>query len=185
MIKYTIKRVHPLHRTLSAMFEKEGEEVNYHGTLVLPMDFTEEDIMHALDVLADEATRYWTSLANVGEVTVSNMEGNLPEVVYVPHPQKTDEFLRDYDPAYQKVEPLVTKTETTKTHGWQIIDKTDAEIGQEVRHKRDAYLRQTDIYAWADREMPEEIRVYRQALRDIPSQEGFPRNVTWPVQPVE
>jgi hypothetical protein len=33
---------------------------------------------------------------------------------------------------------------------------------------------QCDAVAWA---------AYRQALRDIPQQEGFPANVVWPVEP--
>lgn len=29
----------------------------------------------------------------------------------------------------------------------------------------------------------EELKVYRQALRDVPKQEGFPRDVRWPDVP--
>lgn len=32
-------------------------------------------------------------------------------------------------------------------------------------------------------EVLEQIKVYRQALRDIPEQSGFPKNVKWPVEP--
>lgn len=33
-------------------------------------------------------------------------------------------------------------------------------------------------------EVPEEWKIYRQALRDIPEQAGFPLNVTWPNKPI-
>ena len=31
--------------------------------------------------------------------------------------------------------------------------------------------------------MSDEWRTYRQALRDVPTQEGFPNTVTWPTKP--
>ena len=37
----------------------------------------------------------------------------------------------------------------------------------------------------SDRTPSEEIIAYRQALRDIPSQEGFPNNITWPMKPID
>jgi hypothetical protein len=37
--------------------------------------------------------------------------------------------------------------------------------------------------ALADR-ITDEWRTYRQALRDLPAQDGFPTNVTWPEKPV-
>lgn len=184
MINYKIKRVHPLERVVSAVFSKEGK-LDYHGSLSLPDEFTEEDILSAIDVLGDEATRYWRALDQTSDIVLSSTEGSIPDVVFEPYPEPTDEFLRDYDPAYQKVKPLITKTDTTKTYGWQIIDLTDAELAQNVRHKRDAYLRQTDVYGFADREMPTEMTTYRQSLRDLTNQEGFPRDITWPIQPSE
>ena len=51
-----------------------------------------------------------------------------------------------------------------------------------VRAKRDALLAASDSMALADR-ITDEWRVYRQALRDIPAQSGFPTNVTWPTEP--
>jgi len=51
-----------------------------------------------------------------------------------------------------------------------------------VRAQRDTLLAASDHMALADR-ITDEWRTYRQALRDIPSQSGFPTNVTWPVKP--
>ena len=50
------------------------------------------------------------------------------------------------------------------------------------RLERDALLSASDVYATADR-ITDEWRVYRQALRDVPAQSGFPTNVTWPSEP--
>ena len=43
------------------------------------------------------------------------------------------------------------------------------------------YLMMTD-YPISD-EKKQEIKVYRQALRDIPQQDGFPDNIVWPDKP--
>ena len=52
----------------------------------------------------------------------------------------------------------------------------------QVRAQRDALLASSDNMALADR-ITDEWRTYRQALRDVPAQSGFPTNVTWPVEP--
>lgn len=51
-----------------------------------------------------------------------------------------------------------------------------------VRKQRDSLLQQSDVYALADR-ITDAWTAYRQALRDIPSQAGFPASVTWPTKP--
>jgi len=52
----------------------------------------------------------------------------------------------------------------------------------QVRAQRDTLLAESDNMALADR-ITDEWRTYRQALRDVPAQSGFPTNVTWPVEP--
>lgn len=49
-----------------------------------------------------------------------------------------------------------------------------------VRKRRDDLIAQTDYYALSDRDMPENIKEYRQKLRDIPEQPGFPYEVEFP-----
>ena len=52
----------------------------------------------------------------------------------------------------------------------------------QVRAQRDELLAASDSMALADR-ITDEWRTYRQALRDVPAQAGFPTNVTWPTEP--
>ena len=52
----------------------------------------------------------------------------------------------------------------------------------EVRAERDALLAASDSMALADR-ITADWTTYRQALRDVPAQAGFPTSVTWPVEP--
>ena len=51
-----------------------------------------------------------------------------------------------------------------------------------VRAERDELLAASDSMALADR-ITADWTTYRQALRDVPAQAGFPTSVTWPVEP--
>lgn len=53
----------------------------------------------------------------------------------------------------------------------------------EARSERDSLLLVTDWWATSDRTMTAEQTAYRQALRDIPDQAGFPTDITWPTKP--
>ena len=53
----------------------------------------------------------------------------------------------------------------------------------EARAERNALLAATDWMALSDVQMTTEMQEYRQALRDLPAQAGFPDNVTWPLKP--
>ena len=55
----------------------------------------------------------------------------------------------------------------------------------DVRSFRDGLLTETDVWALSDRTMSAEQTAYRQALRDITSQAGFPTDITWPTKPEE
>jgi len=54
---------------------------------------------------------------------------------------------------------------------------------EEVRGERDIKLAATDWRASSDLTLSTEWANYRQALRDIPSQEAFPNTITWPDEP--
>ena len=53
----------------------------------------------------------------------------------------------------------------------------------EVRSERDGLIASTDVWALSDRTMTSEQTAYRQALRDITGQAGFPTDITWPTKP--
>jgi len=54
---------------------------------------------------------------------------------------------------------------------------------EQYRYVRDDLLAETDWWAASDRTMTDAETTYRQALRDIPAQEGFPTTITWPTKP--
>jgi len=53
----------------------------------------------------------------------------------------------------------------------------------EARMKRDALIAETDWWASSDLTMTVAQSAYRQALRDITDQAGFPYSITWPEKP--
>lgn len=54
----------------------------------------------------------------------------------------------------------------------------------EIRTERDIKLTQSDWTQVADAPVDQAAwATYRQALRDIPSQAGFPNEVVWPIEP--
>ena len=57
----------------------------------------------------------------------------------------------------------------------------------EIIHRRNLLLSESDYLMKVDYpisdEKKQEIKVYRQALRDIPQQDGFPDNIVWPDKP--
>ena len=59
----------------------------------------------------------------------------------------------------------------------------DARKAEEVRQERNSLIQQSDWMANSDVTMSDEWRTYRQALRDITAQAGFPNEVTWPTKP--
>jgi hypothetical protein len=59
----------------------------------------------------------------------------------------------------------------------------DAEAAKAVRSQRDSLLAATDWMALSDVTLSAEMATYRQALRDITAQEGFPHSVNWPAKP--
>jgi hypothetical protein len=58
-----------------------------------------------------------------------------------------------------------------------------APTAESIRSQRNTLLAETDWMALSDNTLTPEWAAYRQALRDITEQAGFPENVTWPTQP--
>ena len=93
----------------------------------------------------------------------------------------------------QTAPPTITDSQLAKWDGsgWSVenipVVEPDPEPkplseAETVRAKRDALLAASDHMALADR-ITDEWRTYRQSLRDVPAQDGFPNSVTWPTEP--
>ena len=74
-------------------------------------------------------------------------------------------------------------TTTKAEHEAAYQAKLDADAAAAVRFKRDGLLVETDWIGLSDVTMSSDWATYRQALRDVPSQSGFPHDITWPEKP--
>jgi hypothetical protein len=71
-----------------------------------------------------------------------------------------------------------------------VQDQIDAKVAADnaaleatERATRDDLLKATDHYGLSDVPMTDAMTAYRQALRDVPQQAGFPQTITWPTKP--
>ena len=103
-------------------------------------------------------------------------------------------------PTYAERTQTITQNETATqvngawVYGWTVADKTAEEVaaydtakGRSVRSQRDEKLAESDWMVIKAAEtgvaLATEWATYRQALRDVTAQTGFPNEVTWPTKP--
>lgn len=147
------------------------------------------------------------ALIKKGEVsqyryTIGNLRRDNPNTSFPKHP--TDEMLASWD-----MYPVTKTDQPTSDHTknivegtpvlvdgvwkqvWNVVDATSDEIAKHVeqassniRADRDDLLSQSDWRVIKAQETGVDMSAawvkYRQALRDVPSQSGFPTNITWP-----
>ena len=78
---------------------------------------------------------------------------------------------------------------TLEFYGYTVGDEllTDEDRAKSIREKRDQLLAETDYLLMPDYPISSEalvaLKTYRQALRDVPEQSGFPKTIEWPSKP--
>lgn len=98
---------------------------------------------------------------------------------------------KQHDKATQKLVSCDPYIEDNQVFTVEVADKTEEELAADVaieaasvRAKRDQLLKESDWTQVADVPFTTEVKAswadYRQALRDITTQEGFPAEVIWP-----
>ena len=106
----------------------------------------------------------------------------------------TDELLRSFDiyrytVQHEPHDPLVEKSVESKFEqvdgAWVLFHKPERlpidDAKENIRSERNKRLAETDWMVMVDR-MPTEMQLsYRQDLRDITNQIGFPYQVDWPI----
>ena len=81
------------------------------------------------------------------------------------------------------VEKIGDKWYTKYSIRQQDKEPIDKQQEEGIRNQRDRLIKESDWRAVSDRELEPEWKEYRQALRDITKQEGFPHDVEWPIDP--
>ena len=149
-----------------------SEDENGHDVITYPsedftiVECTDEDVQERLNQLGD----YTSSSPDTGTVyniKWSNNKVNCEEVL-------------DIDGKSQSPKVYVKshfKGDNTAKNARLLADKWTA-----VRRDRDNRLSQTDYLALSDSTLADNMKTYRQALRDVPAQSDVD-NITWPSKP--
>jgi len=139
------------------------------------------------------AQTYAKSLSGISEEAVNRFESD----IVFEGPQATGGTVYQYSQRdgveqldgkwYTKyiLGPVFTDGETTAAEQETAYKATkDAEQAANVRRSRTEMLKDCDWTQLADSTADKTAwATYRQALRDVPSQTGFPWEITWPTQP--
>jgi hypothetical protein len=61
--------------------------------------------------------------------------------------------------------------------------KSNDQLFDEIRSKRNQLLSETDVHALSDRNITEEMKKYRKDLRDLPASNSDPSKIVFPTKP--
>ena len=108
---------------------------------------------------------------------LSNEIGSHIQIIPIPF-QTGEKIPNDYQFSEADLIGTIDKSITVDLVNKRIEDNR----WRRVRWDRDQKLKETDVWAMTDRTMSQAQIDYRQALRDITTQED-PRNIIWPQKP--
>lgn len=130
---------------------------------------------------------YW----NNGSGTIERKNGSTEDDMF--DVSKYDEYVAPYVEQWQteieRLEAVEAKRIQEAIDEEKRLSEDKDRIEARLRDERNTKLRESDHMMLPDYPIDEETRqaviAYRQALRDLPEQEGWPENVQWPICPVE
>lgn len=140
-------------------------------------DITEEKLLNLAKNAQIEAAVFYQRENEAAPFTPASWTGTLSNIEVATYP--------DYDPVTESLTETWEETETNRKQILTVNTLSDEDIASNVRDKRDELLLVTDHQALSDRSLSTAFATYRQALRDVTSQDGFPTSITWPVKPTE
>lgn len=175
MIEYTILRVDVDMQSMQIKYTLEGYP-DFYTRVSFPAPYTEESLHEIAKKQALQAQLYWDTYFKNPPIQLENSKG-VTKPTYVQEPN-------DYDPGNYKLIEKIVEEEDKILVTYIQTPLTGYEKAEAMRNKRNALLEQTDNFALADRPMTQEMLNYRQALREITEQEGFPHEIIWPIFPL-
>ena len=139
-------------------------------------------------------TGYWQTTSNPAEKYRKAYPEGYVEIPVKPaqhHEWTGSEWVEvlppEFDPLTHKIEKITERDGDTFSHRYDILELPLETAEKNMRAKRNGLIAQSDwvvpFYLEKGQLVPQEWQDYRQALRDIPQQEGFPYAVIWPTKP--
>ena len=176
MIKYEILELDVANSKMSVKYTRdEGEEYITDVPLPPSMEFNEVAIHHNARNYSRDAVDYWDNRIALQDFELKESIGYIKRTVFDDHP----EFNRFNETVVEEIE----ETEDTIYHRYKVVEINKEQLATNIRSQRDMLLFNTDMLVVADRNPSPEILEYRQKLRDITKQEGFPQSVVFPTLP--
>jgi hypothetical protein len=127
----------------------------------------------------------------IGQLRKDNPNTSFPAYISADTLAAYDVYAIQEVPA-PEVDPLTHRHEQTNpvlvdgkwTQVWQVVQLSEDKATVNVRAKRNQLLADSDWTQLADSPVDKDAwAVYREALRTLPEQAGFPYSVQWPVVP--
>lgn len=92
-----------------------------------------------------------------------------------------------FDAAKQTASSSVEMVNGLPSRVWNLSNRSREQVADAMRATRNRLLAESDWAVLLDfergRVASDDVKAYRQALRDIPGQVGFPNTITWPEPP--
>lgn len=176
--QYEITKLEPKHEYIQVKYTSEGNDDFYCGSALTV--FTEESVLKFIKDGGIKAVDFWSRVNKNPESIIVPMTGEGESEGFIPYTiAEIPEHNTFTHYASQKPEP-----DENNVYHWEIKERSQVEKEDGIRSHRDALLKETDWKLFSDSPEPsQEWLDYRQALRDVTLQEGFPDNVIWPVKP--
>jgi len=173
--KYEILHIDTTEEMVVIKFTEEGR-TDYITRRYYKDEITDEIITALVEHAQTEAYAFYNRDAVSTPFTPSSWTGAVRELIMGDIPV--------YNPTFEKLEETWEETETTRTRVLTVVELNEAEKVVQILAKRELLLKSTDVAALSDRNMSTALTDYRQALRDITEQEGYPNSVIWPIAPL-
>lgn len=187
---YKFEKIDPKNLFVQVRYMCEGRPDQLKNFVAGSME--KEAIQEMVEVYASQVIRNWENIEAapeevdfIGEVHEASYEewGLTPTII---------EDFPSYDLWTQKVEEHVSESRKEVRVSYSVVNLTSEEeqsVLEEgaaaLRRDRDLRLAETDFMMFSDTPNPsQEWLDYRQALRDVPQQAGFPKNIVWPEKPL-
>lgn len=179
MIDYMITRVDVPTLSIHIKYSKEGFP-DYVVRSYVGEPFNQEAMLqrvYAHDNIL-QVTNHWARLnKDLPALDSAATVGQVKEIVVEDKPK--------FQEGVEVLDKVLTEYDDHIKQTWSVRKLDAEEVASYIRQKRQALLLQTDMYALSDRKMSDEMTAYREALRNITDQEGFPFNVEWPIKPID
>lgn len=187
--KYKFEKIDPKNLFVQIRYSADGHPDQLKNFVAASME--KEELKQMAERYAEVVVKNWENI----EAAPSEVDfvGEEITTTYTQSPIQTivrDEY-PSYNPFTEKVEESIVETSTEVRTTYTVVPLTAEEIPiveeklvNLLRRDRELRLAETDFVMFSDTPEPsQEWLDYRQALRDVPQQPGFPQNIIWPEKP--